>query len=324
MPVLSSELRFHRAATASDAAANGGRMTNAELPDNVKNALFPDVTEAERAAGLARWRKLYVKNANADNLSLGQVGVCLARPASGDPRVTLCAGTQTDTQADLSSPVEYGAAALEADVAAGATSFAVLLEHQSQAIFRDNATIRIGTDSQGEYFAGVSVSQDGTRVTIQLADGHALATSYSAASAAVASVHEAGDLEPGFSGWSETSVEGVYDESTYPVELDNQACVQDAWTIVFTSATAFSCSGAATGALAPGSTDADYAPTNPDFGRPYFTLRAAGWSGTWASGNTLIFTTSPAALPLWLKQVTPAGAAATASSAWRLVVRGEA
>jgi hypothetical protein len=38
-----------------------------------------------------------------------------------------------------------------------------------------------------------------------------------------------------------------------------------------------------------------------------FTLRAAGWGGTWAAGNTITFHLHPSAQGIWLKEVVPAG-----------------
>ena len=64
------------------------------------------------------------------------------------------------------------------------------------------------------------------------------------------------------------------------------------------------------GAPGTGNTATELEPINPDFSRPYFTLRPADFSGTFVAGDNIIFQTHPAAMPLWLKEILPAGASA--------------
>ena len=80
----------------------------------------------------------------------------------------------------------------------------------------------------------------------------------------------------------------------------------------------FAVAGDTLGSVGSGNIASNFAPTNPDFGAPYFTLPSAIWGGAWASGETFTFQTHPAALPLWLKRVVPAGAASIlkSSSVW--------
>ena len=86
---------------------------------------------------------------------------------------------------------------------------------------------------------------------------------------------------------------------------------------------AFTCTGSATGAVSGGAIGGDFAPNNPDFGKPYFTLRTAGWGGTWAADETMIFTTVPAAEPLWFKQVVPAAASIVAGNSFEIAIDGQ-
>ena len=64
------------------------------------------------------------------------------------------------------------------------------------------------------------------------------------------------------------------------------------------------------GALGTGNLSADLEPVNSDFSRPYFTLRSAGFSGSFVAGDSIIFQTHPTAMPLWLKEIVPKGASA--------------
>lgn len=109
--------------------------------------------------------------------------------------------------------------------------------------------------------------------------------------------------------WTETTAAGTYDETTYPPVLFNDGTVEDDWTITFTNASNFSVSGVHTGSVGTGSVSADLSPINPDTGQPYFTINNLGWGGTWAVGNTVTFTTHPAAVPILLENEVPTGTA---------------
>jgi hypothetical protein len=85
--------------------------------------------------------------------------------------------------------------------------------------------------------------------------------------------------------------------------------VEDDWTLTFTSSSNFSVSGAYYGSAGTGSVGVNFSPVNPDTGEPYFTISAAGWGGAWNSGDSLTFTTHPAAVPVLLEEEVPAGTA---------------
>lgn len=123
-----------------------------------------------------------------------------------------------------------------------------------------------------------------------------------------AGVMEGGDLEPSIANFDDSDTDnGVFEEVAHPVELTALGTEEEDWSVVFTSATSYTVSGARIGAVGVGSVGEDFAPLNPVAATPYFTIRAAAWSGVWASGDSVGFTTHPAALPLWFKEVVPPG-----------------
>ncbi len=152
----------------------------------------------------------------------------------------------------------------------------------------------------------------GNTVTVSLLDP--TVNSYSASTARAGGCAFGGDVSTGISDWAETSTSGTYDESTYPVSGDNKGTVEDSWTLTMTSSTDFDCVGINTGAVSSGTVGTDFTPINPDTGTGYFTLPGAGWSGTWATGDTVNFSTSPAKVPLWLKEVVDAGTPADSNN----------
>lgn len=295
----------------------------------VKNALFPDVTQAQRAAGLTRLRKIFFRAANAADERLLNAKIHFSQATAGEDCKTLFLGQWRDAQADIASPREYGVGLLAADVALGATSLTVALESASLDIFQTGDTIWIGAAGSvnGEYFDNVTCIKNGASVLIALPSGQALANAYAAGLVAglvyVASVLQLGDLAPGFETANSSAGDGGYDEVNYPPALNSLGAVEDTFIMTFTSPTNFSVAGLYAGALASGVIGADYAPLNSASGKPFFTLKAAGWVGAWAAGDTFTLTTHPAARPVWLRQVVPAGAAAISANTWELALLGE-
>jgi hypothetical protein len=94
----------------------------------------------------------------------------------------------------------------------------------------------------------------------------------------------------------------------------NDGTVYETWTLTFSSASAFAVSGAYYGSVGNGNTSSTFSPTNPDTGQPYFAIESAGWGGTWANGDTVVFNTVPSAVPMLLCQVVPAGTSAESNN----------
>lgn len=152
-------------------------------------------------------------------------------------------------------------------------------------------------------------SYSGNVATIDLETGQQVSHAYLITNTYASGCINAGDIITASSNWTENSVSGTYDESTYPLVLYNDGTEQDNWTLTFTSSTNFTVSGANEGSVGTGNTGVDFQPTNPNTGQPYFKIDKNGWGGTWAIGETVTFTTSPSAQAIWLKEVVPAGTA---------------
>jgi hypothetical protein len=103
--------------------------------------------------------------------------------------------------------------------------------------------------------------------------------------------------------WSDTPIGNPilaqYDQTTYPIVVNNNGAVTQRWVLIFTSATAFRLIGQTRGQVITGNTATVLAPVNPVTGVAYFTMQPAGWGGGWAAGNVLRFNTRGARLPAW-------------------------
>lgn len=127
--------------------------------------------------------------------------------------------------------------------------------------------------------------------------------------------------------WSDTvigsSVAAQYNNTQYPIVVDNASAIQERWAIIFTSTTAFNVIGEHVGQIATGSTGANTAPINPNTGLPYFTIPYQGWGAGWASGNVLRFNTYGANAPTWIIQAIGQGEATGTDYTFCLEVRGD-
>lgn len=326
MPIAAAELKTYRSTTVSDAAANGGRMSANEAVSGVKNSVWPDVPEAERTAGSTKYRKLFRKVENDADLA-GQLGKLRVTDQSpGDDRILIFPGAQRDTQGNLTGSERlYGCGDLGADVAAAATAIVVNAEAAADAIYQDGDEIWIGDGTNEEYInlaATGAVAWNGDQATLTLAAG--LANSYlAAAPTKVASVIATGNIQGSSDNYAVTSTAGAFDDAGNPVTVDHIGGVEETVTVSFTSATDFTVTGDTLGALGSGSTAAAFSPNNPNFSKPYFTLPAAGWGGTWANGDTLVFQVHPAAFPYWEKRIVPAGSANLAANGRTVSLRVE-
>ena len=287
MPIAQSEFVFRSSVIVNDSASNGGRMAAVALVDDVKNNSWPDVYEAERAAGSIKYRKLFCHIANDDDLTLQDVKGFLEKHSPGDDSITIFAGTFEDDQGDLSgSERAYGTGQLDATVLAAVTTIDVLTEDAALDLFQNGDTVRISDQD------GIGAAGNVEYVTLDAAPTYAgdvatlsftpaLVNGYAAANTRVASVINLADIVASVSGWAESAAgSGTYDEATYPLGLDHIGTASQAWTLTFTGATTFDVVGDVVGSVGSGTTGGDFAPNNPDHSKPYFTLLLAGWAGT--------------------------------------------
>lgn len=313
--IIAAELKVFRAANISDTSANGGRMSSVEVTSNVVANVFGNIEEAERAAGSTKYRKVFFKvHHDGNDKTLLDARLFQSANSAGDDRVQFFLGTQTDTQSAITgSERKYGCGALDVTVSAGASSIDVEVEPGVTGIYLNGDMLLIKDASGSEYvtISGVP-SQAGDIVTIALAAP--LVAGYSSATGLVSSVYAAGNIAPSSSAVSVTSAStGAYN-ATGNVTLNNKGVVSQTYTLTFVSPTAFNISGNTLGALGSGTVSGGASPSNPAFSVPYFTLGAAGFSGAFLTGDTIVVTTTPAAIPVWLKRTTPAGAAVLSAS----------
>ena len=326
MSIVAAEIKRYKSATVNDTASNGGRMSANESVSGTSGNVWPDASEAERTAGSTKYRKLFHKIANDDDLTLSTGRVFLERVTPGDDEIYLFEGTQTDVQSGIATPDLYGAGALATSVLASATSFNCSVEDGAVTIFRSGDTVRISdkatvTASGNEEYHTLTGTPTATGDVWTLAITGTLANTYSNSDTVISSVIESGDVACAISGVVETTASGTFDENS--VTFDNIGTIYQSWTITFSDASNFSVAGDVVGSVGSGNISSTFSPTNADFSKPYFNIPAAVWGGTWAAAETVVFISSPAAVPVWEKRVIPAGASSLAGNSRIVVVSGE-
>jgi hypothetical protein len=132
-----------------------------------------------------------------------------------------------------------------------------------------------------------------------------------------------------FSAWNDTSWTGTgapnnaaYNAVDYPVVLTNIGCVAGNWVVEFTSSTEFNVKERERGIVGTGNTSTDTAINGPN-AEPYFTLLAAGFSGTWQVGEGFSFQTYGNAVPIYCIRGVNYGSSLTTTDSCRIVFGGD-
>lgn len=101
---------------------------------------------------------------------------------------------------------------------------------------------------------------------------------------------------------------GTYNDTVYPILVENDSAIDERWAFVFISPTAGNVIGETAGqVLTAADISSDVAPINPVGGLPYFTMPAGGFGAGWSAGNVIRFNTLSATKPIWAARVTLPG-----------------
>lgn len=307
-----SDIALYDPIVINNTASNGGRMSTNKNMSGLTNKRWEGIDPDLAIAGAVLPRKGFFKNENTLDFPARNIRISLFKPVPGDIKLFLIAGTQTDIQSGIGS-TKFGCGLLDSNVSAGASSIDVLVEDGTDILFRDGDEIVITDRPVRTIVGGGNLEHhvvDGTPtisgdvVTITLTG--TLANDYSASNTVVMSLLPLGDLKTSIDTPVVSSAAGTFD--TAEMTAHNVGGLYETWTFTFTSATAFTCAGDTLGSVGTGNIGSIFAPNNPAFGSPYYTVNPAAWGGTYQSGDTVTVLTGPAAKGFWESLVIPAGA----------------
>ncbi len=300
-----TDIQLNRSLNITDTDTNGGRENKAGgIVSGVKFNLFPRVTSSERETGIVRYRKVFMSNMNTSGETAYGACAGLSSPGNGGDSFYIAIGTHTDTQAEAEGLAWTGCGQLAADAYAGDTAIQVYFKGTDYNI-PDGCLLIIRSGEDTETVRAVSASFNGNTATITLQSQ--IADSYIASETYAGVMLELGDLTPGFENVSVSSLTGQFDPSG--MALYNAGTEHDTYSITFTSALSYTAAGAETGVLPSGTISSSYSPINEKTARPYFTIPAECFSGTFEAGNSISFDTRPASAGFWIKESVPAGCA---------------
>jgi len=317
MAIVAAEISLNRSSVITNDSTNGNVVDHtAEVVDSALNGVFPNITPSELVTGINIKRKLFRCNRNALNEILTNTLVYnTVTPA--DTYVRVFVGTDTDTQGDLTgSEDRYGSGLATVDISVSDTAFSLTTEGPGGDIFRIGDTVVIRDDTASNFetatIATVTVNTP-TSTDITITGGGTVGAYTTAQNATISSALPTGDIGSTSTGVVVTSTLGTYDDVGSPITAQNVGGINDVWTVTFTDPTNYTVAGATTGAVGGGSIAGDFSPSNPSTATPYFTLLAAGFGGTFAASDTLVFTTSDSCVAFWSELIAEAGTAGQAA-----------
>ena len=324
MAILQVDLVIDKPASISNASTNGGHRINTAIPVSAAENMFDHVFSTERAAGSTQVRFGYTCNHNTNQEVAQNVRIWIDNETAADDYVYMFARNQGDTNAQITGSEElFSVAPLKTNISAGATVLTMTFPTPSAAdtysrtltgSMAGDKKIRItdkvypdsvsGNTEFGTITGTPSVS--GNDVTIALTT--ALVNAYTvAAGTRISKVLTVASISATFDTAGVTGAVTA-DTTTYPIDLENDAVIEETWTLTFLDATNFTCSGARKGAMAAGVTTTNYAPNNPDVSKPYFTINSAMWGGSPVAGNTFHFITRDSSVLIAFVRIVPVDA----------------
>ncbi|MBN2224956.1 MAG: hypothetical protein JW765_09805 [Deltaproteobacteria bacterium] len=161
----------------------------------------------------------------------------------------------------------------------------------------DTDKVSIETD---DYYAenSIQVVSDSTADTELGLDN---SVHYGTTGTVVAGVLELGTVAADHSTPVKSSALGTFTDNITDYDL---GATYDTFTVTFSSATEFTVAGASSGTIGSGVITSAFAVAH--WGSYYFAIPTSCWGGTWASADTVTFTTYPSARGIWFKEVVPA------------------
>lgn len=122
MTVKASLIKFYQCAVWAEGVAHGGAIGAVEIASGALNNIFDDISDAERVAGDTDYRKVYVKNTNAETWAAVKAWISQFTDSEDDEIAILRGGIKSteSTAAALAGTATFAASTA---VVGAATSF---------------------------------------------------------------------------------------------------------------------------------------------------------------------------------------------------------
>lgn len=309
---MTADVIAYQSQNNNDLNTNGGRI----IHNTVNFAAggsgnFPPVSNAERLAGIERFRKWGLKVLGVTTAA--KLTVMLQPTPSPDTRAFMIAGTQRDTKASIGTR-KYGTGTLNTTVNASDTVLIVDFEDGQGA---DNVV------QAGDYIAVVENSVEDKpllvdsvvwtvdQAEITLNASTPITQSFTTAAIVGSLIINTTDVNPSVSDYIKAFTDTTFDEINYPILVDRIGTDEETITVEVIDSTTYSVTSDIHGALPNGQFSTDYTYTHPQLTELVFTIQAAAFGGTPTTGDTFSFQVHPAIVPVWVGYECLAGAVKT-------------
>ncbi|MCP4695936.1 MAG: hypothetical protein GY862_03660, partial [Gammaproteobacteria bacterium] len=287
--------------------------------------IYQDLKQAELTMGVTKLHKMWWKNKNTGNFSVSDPRIYSAFPMLSELMLFLIAGTKNDTVATLpGTPRRYGCGNISEAISAGATQVKVIMKGgitYNAVMNGDTVCITSlenpDTDTAGEqefrFVTGRSYNGDEVTITLDAPLENAYPLSRSIVDKTIKTrvssciTNTPNPIKAGYENLAVTSSGGSIDKDGAPIVADNTGAIVETFIFTFDSSTTGTVAGSTLGNLGAFNISSQFSPNNASFGRPYFTIPAAFWTGSWMTGDQLVFELLPSAMPVWYELIVPAG-----------------
>lgn len=203
MSIKTSLLKIFQCATWAEGASHGGDISAVEITSGLANNIFDDISDAERVAGDIDYRKIYVKNTNADTWAAVRLWISLFTESEDDEISILRGGTKS-TESNPTAVTGTATFAASTAVIGAGTSFSTELGPGEKVY---NST----DDAEGD---GVEIAsiEDDTHLTLLSAYGGTAGTTKAVS---VTGVDECTFVSPDSKGHSDVLICGSLAQNGY-------------------------------------------------------------------------------------------------------------
>jgi len=107
MAILAANIKFYQCTTWTEGDSHGGDINlSNEITTGVGNNIFDDVSDAERVAGDTEYRKIFIRNENADTWAAVKAWISSFTLATND-EISIALGTPSGTQSGEATGLTY-------------------------------------------------------------------------------------------------------------------------------------------------------------------------------------------------------------------------
>jgi hypothetical protein len=330
MAVNSSDIGLNYPEVIDDTTSNGGKRTdNVVVSGAIANG-FPNVSSSERLNGVVRARKFFLHLFNTDNSPLINTKILLyGTSPAGDYYKLYDADNEGVVAGDGSTLTSnaYASGNLSTALTGGSsTSIAVSCEYDGSTLGDDDgfshgfvAVIEGGVVEFVEIDAATR-SWSGNTVTLPIKstyNGTGKISQSFATSAVVSAYIDAGTIQATVDNFVGNNIDSSQ------VLVQNLGCVEDSWTITFTSATEYTISSTKYLYNEAGNISTQKVINNASTGTPALTIEPTFFTASDYTGETITFDTHHAAFPFAVKEIVPAGTGSFAGNSISCRVYGE-